>query len=548
MDISRRNLIKSTLAASAAAAAGLSLGCKKKEAAPTTAATETPAATTTAASASTVAVDKWVKGVCRMCGTGCSIYVGVKDGKMVAIKGNVDSKTNTKGFLCIKGMNIWKVAYHPDRLTTPLIRKNGKLEPATWDEALTLIETKFKEFHKKYGYDSVAYYGSGQCTTEESYTFNKIWKGGFGSNMMDGNPRLCMASAVAGYLSSFGSDEPAGAYEDIENAKCIFITGSNTSEAHPILFRRISSYKRQNPDVKIIVCEPRKTQTSKIADLWMPSLPGTDLAIFNGMAREIIKNDWHDKEFIARHARFTLGDGTEASTFDEYIKFIEKYTPEYVEKVTGCPAASVKQAAEWFAKSGATLSLWCMGLNQRSNGVWANNLIHNLHVITGNIGKPGADPFSLTGQPNACGGVRETGSLAHLLPGCRPVAIEPWRKYVENYWKVAEHSINPSKAINPKPGFPAVKLFSSLGGENEADKPVKAILISTTNPAQTLPNLNKFVPNIKNAFTVVIDIFPTRTAQLASVVLPASFLSICCSGCGISMESSRRDRTVLPTL
>ena len=524
MDISRRNLIKSTLAASAAAAAGLSLGCKKKEAAPTTAATETPAATTTAASASTVAVDKWVKGVCRMCGTGCSIYVGVKDGKMVAIKGNVDSKTNTKGFLCIKGMNIWKVAYHPDRLTTPLIRKNGKLEPATWDEALTLIETKFKEFHKKYGYDSVAYYGSGQCTTEESYTFNKIWKGGFGSNMMDGNPRLCMASAVAGYLSSFGSDEPAGAYEDIENAKCIFITGSNTSEAHPILFRRISSYKRQNPDVKIIVCEPRKTQTSKIADLWMPSLPGTDLAIFNGMAREIIKNDWHDKEFIARHARFTQGDGTEASTFDEYIKFIEKYTPEYVEKVTGCPAASVKQAAEWFAKSGATLSLWCMGLNQRSNGVWANNLIHNLHVITGNIGKPGADPFSLTGQPNACGGVRETGSLAHLLPGCRPVAVEPWRKYVESYWKVAEHSINPSKAINPKPGFPAVKLFSSLGGENEADKPVKAILISTTNPAQTLPNLNKFVPNIKNAFTVVIDIFPTRTAQLASVVLPASFL------------------------
>lgn len=523
MDISRRSLIKTSLAASAAIAAGISVGCKKKEQ------SAAPAAADTGKSGGTLSlnnqeVDKWVKGVCRMCGTGCSLYVGVKGGKMVAIKGNVDSKTNTKGFLCIKGMNIWKVAYHPDRLTTPLIRKNGKLEPASWEEALSLIEKKFKEYHKNFGYDSIAYYGSGQCTTEESYTFNKLWKGGFGSNMADGNPRLCMASAVAGYLSSFGSDEPAGAYEDIEKAKCLFLTGSNTSEAHPILFRRIARYKKENPDVKIIVCEPRRTQTSNIADLWMPSLPGTDLNIFNGMAREIIKNDWHNKEFIKKHARFTKATGEEEIAFEEYVKYIDKYTPEYVEKVTGCPAASVKQAAEWFAKSGASMSLWCMGLNQRSNGVWANNLVHNLHIITGNIGKPGADSFSLTGQPNACGGVRETGTLAHLLPGCRPVMVEPWRKKVEAYWGVAEHSINPSKAINPKPGFHAMKLFGSLGAENDDTKPLKAVLISTTNPAQTLPNINQYIPNIRNAFTVVIDIFPTRTAQLASVVLPAAFL------------------------
>lgn len=508
MDISRRSFIKSSLAASAAIAAGISL--KPEDAAAQTAPQP---------------VDKWVKGVCRMCGTGCSVYVGVKDGKLVGMKGNMDSKTNTNGLLCVKGINIWKVAHHPDRLTTPLIRDaKGKLQPASWDQALNLIEKKFKEYHKKFGYDSVAYYGSGQCTTEESYTFNKLWKGGFGSNMVDGNPRLCMGSAVGAYLGSIGSDEPAGAYEDIEQAKCIFLVGSNTSEAHPILFRRISRHKKENPNVKIIVCEPRKTLTSSIADLWLPSRPGTDLAIFNGMAREIIKNGWQDEKFIKQSVRFTKGDGKEEIPYEEYVKFLEKYTPEYVEKATGCPAADLKKAAEYFGKSGASLSMWCMGLNQRSNGVWANQLIHNLHGITGNFGKPGADSFSLTGQPNACGGVRETGSLSHLLPGCRPVVAEPWRKKVEAYWKVADYCINPTKAINPKPGMPAVKLFDSLGGEKDTTKPVKAVLISTTNPAQTLPNINKYIPGIREAFTVVIDIFPTRTAQLASVVLPAAFI------------------------
>lgn len=509
MAISRRSFIKSSLAASAAIAAGISLNREEEAKAQST----------------PQIADKWVKGVCRMCGTGCSLYVGVKDGKLVGIKGNIDSKTNTNGLLCVKGINIWKVAHHKDRLTTPLIRDaKGKLQPASWDQAFNLIEKKFKEYHKNFGYDSVAYYGSGQCTTEESYTFNKLWKGGFGSNMVDGNPRLCMASAVGAYMASLGSDEPAGTYEDIEQAKCIFLVGSNASDAHPILFRRISKHKKNNPETKIIVCEPRKTLTSGIADLWLPCRPGTDLAIFNGMAREIIKNGWQDNAFIKDHVRFTKGDGSEAITYDEYVKFLEKYTPEYVEQASGCPAADLKKAAEYFAKSGAAMSMWCMGLNQRSNGVWANNLIHNLHGITGNYGKPGADAFSLTGQPNACGGVRETGSLAHLLPGCRPVTVEPWRKKVEAYWKVADYCINPTKAIKPTPGMHAMKLFDSLGGEKDATKPVKAVVISTTNPAQTLPNLNKYIKGMQEAFTVVIDIFPTRTAQLASVVLPAAFL------------------------
>ncbi len=501
MNITRRDILKLSIAASAAAAVGI----------PLTAHAQGAAATTGGAD-----VDKWVKGVCRFCGTGCGVYIGVKGGRVIAMKGNPDAKTNF-GYLCVKGSMIHKFMYHPDRLTTPMIRNtSGKLEPATWDQALDLITKKFKDYQTRFGKDSVAYYGSGQCTTEESYTFNKLWKGGFGSNMVEGNPRLCMASAVAGYLTTLGSDEPAGTYADFESTKCIFITGSNTSEAHPILFRRIWERKKKDPTVKIIVCEPRKTKTSDIADLWLPIDPGTDLAVFHALAYEIIKNGWHDTAYMEKLTRIT--DGEKTFTIDEYTKFLSQFDADTVSKMTRCPAKNIRQAAEWFAKSGATMSIWCMGLNQRSRGVWANNLVHNLHLITGNFGKPGADSFSLTGQPNACGGVRETGSLSHLLPGCRPVANPAARAQVEKAWRVAEGK------IDPKPGLDTIAMFASLGAENDASKPVKAIFISTTNPAQTLPNLPKYIPNMQAGFLVVADIFPTRTTQFADVVLPAAFL------------------------
>ncbi|BAI81275.1 periplasmic nitrate reductase NapA [Deferribacter desulfuricans SSM1] len=495
MSLSRRDFIKLSIASATAASIGLSLP-KQAE--------------------SKEIVDKWVKGTCRFCGTGCGVYVGVKDGKVVAIKGNPDAKTNF-GFLCIKGFLAYKCMYHPDRLKYPMIRqKNGRFKKVSWDEALDYVVKKFKYYHKKYGKDSVAYYGSGQCTTEESYTFNKLWKGGFRSNMVEGNPRLCMASAVGGYITTFGSDEPVGSYADIESAKCIFLVGSNTSECHPIIFRRIMRHKMRNPEVKVIVCEPRKTNTAKIADLWLPVDPGTDLAIFHSMAREIIKNNWHDKKFIDEHTRIT--DGKNVYTFDKYVEFLEQFTPETVEKLSRCPAENIRKAAKWFATSGASMTLWTMGLNQRTRGVWANNLIHNLHLITGNICKPGADSFSLTGQPNACGGVRETGSLAHLLPGTKPVKNKKWRTHVEKVW-----GLKPG-TIDPKPGFHTIKMFGALGGEKDPNKPIKAMLTSTTNPAQSLPNLNKYIKGMKDAFLVVLDIFPTKTTQLADVVLPAAFL------------------------
>lgn len=499
MSMTRREMIKLTAAGFAAAALNI------------------PFARSAAASDDVVDVDKWIKGACRFCGTGCGVYIGVKNGRVAAIRGNPQAATNF-GFLCVKGFKGYMSMYHPDRIKYPMVRgADDKFKRVTWDEALNLVAKKFTELQQKHGKDSVAYYGSGQCMTEESYTFNKLWKGGFGSNMVEGNPRLCMASAVGGYVTTFGTDEPAGSYADIEKAKTFFIVGSNMSECHPIIFRRVARRKLAEPDkVNVIVCEPRLTSTARIADVWLPADPGTDLAVFHCIAREIVKNGWTDKWFVENLCRFTTG--AQVVDLEAYKQFLEQFTPEAVEKITRCPAANIKEAARLFATQGPTMSLWTMGLNQRTRGVWANNLIHNLHLITGNICKEGADSFSLTGQPNACGGVRETGSLCHLLPGTRLVANPAVREQVEKAWKI------PAGKIDPKPGFHTMEMFAKLGGESDQSKPLKGMLVTTTNPAQSLPNCHKYHKGMKDAFLVVADIFPTRTTQLADVILPAAFI------------------------
>ncbi len=499
MKITRREMIK--LSAAAFAASALNIPFAKP-----------------AAAQDEIEVDKWIKGTCRFCGTGCGVFVGVRNGRIVGIRGNPKAVTNF-GFLCVKGFKGYTSMYHPDRLKYPMVRgEDGKFKRVTWDEALDKVTNKFKELHQKFGKDSVGYYGSGQAMTEESYTFNKLWKGGFRSNMVDGNPRLCMASAVGGYMTTFGTDEPAGSYADIEKAKTIFLVGTNTAECHPILFRRVARQKLKDPEnIKIIVCEPRLTSTARIADVWLPADPGTDLAVFHCMARELINNCWIDKFFIENLCRFHTGK--EAVDFGAYKNFLEQFTPEAVEKITRCPAANIREAARLFGTHGPTMSLWTMGLNQRTRGVWANNLIHNLHLISGNICKEGADSFSITGQPNACGGVRETGSLCHLLPGTRLVADPAARADCEKAWKI------PAGSIDPKPGFHTMEMFAKLGAEDDPSKPLKAVLTCTTNPAQSLPNATKYHKGMKDAFLVVLDIFPTRTAQLADVILPAAFIN-----------------------
>lgn len=454
----------------------------------------------------------WTRSVCRYCGTGCGVEIGTQKGKVMAVKG--DSLNHNRGLLCIKGLLLPQVMNAPDRLQHPLIRINGKLEQATWEDAMSLVASKFKSAIAQYGPDAVAFYGSGQALTEETYVANKLFKAGIRTNNIEGNPRLCMASAVAGYMTSFGKDEPMGCYDDLDRADVYFIVGSNMAEAHPVLFERITKRKLANPGTRVIVLDPRRTPTTRIADLHISFTPGTDLAILNAVAGILIEEGLIDEEFIKDHVIF--GEGADANkTFQDYKDFLRQYTPEKAAQISGCRAEDIVCAARWFGnKDAATISLWTMGLNQRTKGVWANNQMHNLHLLTGKIGKPGSTPMSLTGQPNACGGVRDGGALSHVLPYGRMIANDKHREEMEGLWRV------PKGTIQAKPGLPTIDLFRAF----EAGK-VKVLYVMCTNPGQSLPNVDRYRKAMAShdSFMVVADAFhPTRTTELADVVLPAA--------------------------
>jgi nitrate reductase NapA len=382
---------------------------------------------------------------------------------------------------------------------------------------MDLMVARFADAYKA-DPQSLAFYGSGQAFTEESYFMNKVFKGGLGTNNIDGNPRLCMASAAVGYVSTFGKDEPMGAYDDLYHADCFFIIGSNMAEAHPVLFRIVNEQKKRG--AKIIMVDPRKTLSARIADLHMSFVPGNDLAILNAMAHVIVKENLYSREYADKHLVFKKMTDPgpppkiEKVGWAEYVTFLEDYSPEAAEKISGCPREQIVQAARWFAGSKASMSLWCMGLNQRTRGVWVNNLVHNLHLLTGHINRPGATSFSLTGQPNACGGVRDGGLLSHLLPYGRLIANEKDREEMEKFWGL------PAGRIQPKPGPTAVEMFRDFGSGR-----IKAMWIACTNPGQSLPNVDAYRKGMegKNTFLVVSEAYhPTKTSELADLVLPAA--------------------------
>ncbi len=456
--------------------------------------------------------DRGVKSVCRYCGTGCGLYIGVRNGEVFAVKG--DKENHNNGFLCVKGFLLPQILNTPNRLRHPLIRKNGELVRASWDEALNLIVKRFQETIEKHGRQAIGFYSSGQALTEETYAANKLFKAGIRTNNFEGNPRLCMASAVGGYLTSFGKDEPMGCYEDIDYADTFLLVGSNTAEAHPIFFQRIVRRKKNNRATKVIVLDPRRTPTARIADLHIAFTPGTDLAILNAIAHVLVREELIDEAFIKEHV--TFGEKKQANkALADYKRFLADYTPEKAAAISGCRAEDIVTAARWFGHRGKTaMSMWTMGLNQRTKGVWANNLMHNLHLLTGKIGTPGSTPLSLTGQPNACGGVRDGGGLAHVLPYGRLIAKEEHRATIEKLWGV------PKGTIHPKPGLATVDLFRALG-----DGSVKCLYIMCTNPGQSLPNVNRYRKAMarKDNFVVVSEVYhPTRTSELADVVLPAA--------------------------
>jgi len=467
---------------------------------------------------------KWSKAPCRFCGTGCGVLVGVKDKKVVAVAGDKFNPVN-KGLLCVKGYHLPSIFGAKDRLTHPLLRKNGKLTKISWDEATDLIAKKFKEAGPK----KSSFYGSGQWTIQDGYAAIKFMKGGMGSNNLEANARLCMASAVVGFMTTFGKDEPMGCYDDFERSDNYIMWGNNMAEMHPILFSRITEHRRKNSHVKIIDLGTRRTRTSEAADLYLEFKPQSDLAIGNAICHEIIKNNWVDKNFIKNHCLFkegttNIGYGLEGVpapkikakiiAFEKFKTYLNKYTPEYAEKISGIPASQIKTLAKIYGDpKQKVISLWCMGVNQHSRGTWMNNILNNIHLLTGKISMPGNNPFSLTGQPSACGTVREVGTLTHGLPGGRHVKNKQHRDFAEKIWNVKPGTI-PSK-----PSMHTMAMFRKLKNGD-----LKAMWIQVTNPMVTLPDRDKFLKGIKKnkPFIVVSDVYPTPTTDIADLILPSS--------------------------
>ena len=383
-----------------------------------------------------------VKSTCCYCGVGCGILIDTENNQITGVRGDPDHPANL-GRLCTKGATLNQTAPLTYRLQTPqkVLRSTGKRSRISWDVALDEAATRFAETIRAHGPDSVAFYISGQLMTEDYYVFNKLAKGLIGTNNVDTNSRLCMSSAVAGYKQTLGADAPPCSYADILQAKVIFIAGANPAVAHPIVFRYIEDARAANPDLKIIVADPRRSESAEIADLHLPIKPGSDIALFNGMLHVMIAESLVDQAYVDAH---TTG-------FSELADIVKNYPPEKAAEICGIDAAAIVQAARWFAASGASLSLYCQGLNQSSHGTHNNAGIIHLHLATGQIGKPGAGPFSLTGQPNAMGG-REVGGLSNLMSAHRDMANPVHRAEMARFWGVPFVPATPGKGVIVKSG------------------------------------------------------------------------------------------------
>lgn len=469
----------------------------------------------------------WKKTPCRFCGVGCGLLVGVEDGRAVAVRGDPESPVN-RGLCCVKGYHSVQALYGTDRLQRAMVRRGGELVEVPMEEALDLIAEKMRETMDDHGEDAVSIYGSGQWTIPDGYVASKLFKGAIGTNNVEANARLCMASAVTGFLTSFGLDEPMGCYEDIDHADAFVLWGNNMAEMHPVLFSRMLERRQNAPDTRIIDLATRTTRTSYAADRSLLFRPQTDLAIANAIAYEIIRNDWVNEGFVARHATFRagktdIGYGTEDHfsfsdeprevTFEEYREFLADYTPERVEALSGVPAEDIRWLASVFGDpERKVVSFWCMGMNQHTRGTWIQNLVYNIHLLTGKISQPGNGPFSLTGQPSACGTVREVGTLTHKLP--HGVVTNPAdRALAAEIWDV------PVEDIPSSPTYHTVEMFRAL---DRGD--IRFMWIQVTNPMVTMPKLSRYRNGAEKEgrFVVVSDVYPTPTTDIADVILPAA--------------------------
>jgi assimilatory nitrate reductase catalytic subunit len=424
------------------------------------------------------------------------MFIGVKDGRAVSVRGNDHHPVNL-GKLCPKGLAEHHMLEAETRATRPLLRKNGRLEPAGWDEALDRMVSEFRTVQRKYGPRALGVLSTGQLVTEEFYALGKLVQLGFGANNYDGNTTLCMASAVAGYKRSFGSDGPPGAYDDLEQADVVFLIGANIADNHPILCYRLE----RNPDKTLIVADPRVSKTAGMADLHLPLKPRSDIALINGIAHILIRSGLIDRAYINKH---TTG-------FAEFEKHLEKYTPERVSRVTGLSEDLLYRTAFLYGRAKAPFIGWTMGVNHSTQGTETVNAINNLALITGNIGKAGASPFSITGQCNAMG-TRESGFTASM-PGYRKFEDEADRRELAGLW-----NIDPAELPRER-GFAYPDIVEAC-----VKGRIKALWVIATNPIVSFPNVEVLTQGLENLdFLVVQDGFhPTPTSELAHLVLPAA--------------------------
>ncbi|PSW63140.1 periplasmic nitrate reductase subunit alpha [Photobacterium kishitanii] len=528
MKMTRRAFVKANAAASAAAVAGISL----------------PASATNLIVSSDETKIKWDKAPCRFCGTGCSVLVGTKNGRVVATQGDPQAPVN-KGLNCIKGYFLSKIMYGKDRLQTPLLRmkdgqyhKEGEFTPVSWDHAFDVMAEKWKAALKKQGPSGVGMFGSGQWTVMEGYAASKMMKAGFRSNNIDPNARHCMASAVVGFIRTFGIDEPMGCYDDLEHADVFVLWGSNMAEMHPVLWTRLTDRRLSHPHVKVNVLSTYEHRSFELADNGMIFHPQTDLAIANYIANYIIENDAVNWDFVNKHTHFKraqtdIGYGLRDDnplqkqaanpnsgdlfpmTFEEYKASVADYTLEKASQMSGVEPEKLVELAKYYADPKLkVMSLWTMGMNQHTRGVWMQSLVYNLHLLTGKISTPGNSPFSLTGQPSACGTAREVGTFSHRLPADLLVANPKHRAIAENIWKL------PEGTIPPKPGYHAVQQDRMLN-----DGKLNAYWVMCNNNMQAGPNINEErLPGYRNPdnFIVCSDPYPTVTAQASDLILPTA--------------------------
>jgi len=537
MKLTRRDFIKTNAIAATATAAGITIPGVKE------------------ALAKTKDDIRWDKAPCRFCGTGCSVLVGTKSGRVVATQGDPDAPVN-RGLNCIKGYFLSKIMYGEDRLTQPLLRmsngeydKEGEFTPVSWEKAFDVMEEKFKaalkhdkEVNKgkkpEEIVSTVGMFGSGQWTVWEGYAASKLYKAGFRSNNIDPNARHCMASAVGAFIRGFGSDEPMGCYDDLEHADAFVLWGSNMAEMHPILWSRLTDTRLTKKGCEVHVLSTYEHRCFDLGDNNMVFAPQTDLAILNYIANYIIQNKAYDEDFIGKHVNFTktptdIGYGLRPEhplqqkaknankgklskiSFEEYAKSVEPYTLEHAAELSGVPEEQLLRLAKLYADPDKKItSFWTMGFNQHTRGVWVNGLMYNVHLLMGKISEPGNSPFSLTGQPSACGTAREVGTFSHRLPADYVVMKKPHRDFAEKIWKLPENTIPGKK------GYHAV-----LQNRMLKDGKLNAYWVQCNNNMQAAPNLNEeTLPGYRNPdnFIVVSDPYPTVTAMAADLILPTA--------------------------